>query len=111
MASFTLDDIRKAADAKYGSTDIQVDDTTTVVLRNPLRLSKDERAELSALQNGLDDDGDDAVDQAEILQGTLRLVATNKKDVEKLLKAAGDDLAVLAQIVESYGKGVQVGEA
>lgn len=35
MASYSLDDIRAAADAKYGSTDIALNEKTTVHLLNP----------------------------------------------------------------------------
>ena len=110
MAQFSLDDIRAAADAKYGSTDIQVDEKTTVSLLNPLRLSKEKRDELSSLQNKLDSEDED-VDQEQVLADAIRLVADNDKKVDVLLKAVGGDLALLAQIFETYGKGAQVGEA
>ncbi|MFE4451419.1 phage tail assembly protein [Streptomyces sp. NPDC056796] len=109
MATFSLDDIRAAADAKYGSTDIQLDEKTLVVLRNPLRLSKAERDELSELQGLLDGDGD--VDQSEVLSNALRLVAKDKKIAEKLIGQVGDDLALLAQLFSTYSKGTQAGEA
>ncbi|MET8111180.1 phage tail assembly protein [Streptomyces prasinus] len=110
MASYTLDDIRTAADAKYSSTDITVDEKTTVHLLNPLRLSKEKRAELVALQDRLDSD-DKGVDQQEVLAEAIRLVADHPKKADVLLSAVGDDLALLAQIFETYGKGAQVGEA
>ncbi|MFE9924266.1 phage tail assembly protein [Streptomyces sp. NPDC005774] len=110
MASYTLDDIRTAADAKYSSTDIAVDEKTTVHLLNPLRLPKEKRAELVGLQDKLDSDEKD-VDQGEILAEAIRLVADHPKKADALLSAVGDDLAVLAQIFETYGKGAQVGEA
>lgn len=107
MATFSLDDIRAAADAKYGSTDIQLDEKTTVVLRNPLRLSKAERDELAKLQGSLDGDSD----QSEVLGNALRLVAKDKKIAEKLIDTVGDDLALLAQLFATYSKGTQAGEA
>ncbi|MFE7463105.1 phage tail assembly protein [Streptomyces sp. NPDC057499] len=109
MATFTLDDIRSAADAKYGSTDIKVDDKTTVVLRNPLRLAKAERDELAGLQDKLD--GDDGVDQGEVLADAIRLVAKDKKAAETLVDQVAGDLALLASIFETYTKGTQAGEA
>ncbi|MBQ0949246.1 MULTISPECIES: phage tail assembly protein [unclassified Streptomyces] len=108
MASFTLDNIRAAADAKYGSTDIEVDEKTTVHLLNPLRLPKEKRDQLVALQDKMDDDG---ADQEKVISDALRLVADHPKKAEALLTAVGGDLAVLAQIFETYGKGSQVGEA
>lgn len=109
MASFTLDDIRSAADAKYSSTDITVDERTTVHLLNPLRLPKEKRDQLGELQNQLDAEGD--VDQEALLADAIRLVADHPKKADILLKAVGGDLALLAEIFETYGKGAQVGEA
>lgn len=110
MASYTLDDIRAAADAKYGSTDIELDEKTTVHLLNPLRLPKDKRAELMRIQDVLDKDGSD-VDQEEALTNALRLVADHPKKADALIKAVDGDLAVLASIFETYVKGTQAGEA
>ncbi|MDX3525075.1 phage tail assembly protein [Streptomyces sp. ID05-39B] len=110
MAQFSLDDIRAAADAKYSSTDIEVDEKTTVHLLNPLRLPKEKREKLMHLQDELDAEGSD-VDQEQLLADAIRLVADHPKKAEILLSAVGDDLAVLAQIFETYGKGAQVGEA
>ncbi|MEU8133236.1 phage tail assembly protein [Streptodolium elevatio] len=110
MATFTLDAIRQAADAKYGSTDIDLGDGTTVILRNPLRLSKEERTELASLQDNLDTE-DEGVDQADVLADAIRLVAKDKRPVEKLIKLIDGDLALLAQVFESYSAGTQVGEA
>lgn len=111
MAQFTLDDIRSAAELKYGSTDIVVGDTT-IRLLNPLRLSKAKRDELTALQKSAGEGEDGAeVDQVEMLRDSLRLVAESPEKVEVLIDAVGDDLAVLAQVFASYGEGTQVGEA
>ncbi|QAY15676.1 tail assembly chaperone [Streptomyces phage TinaBelcher] len=108
MASYTLDDIRSAADAKYGSTDIALDEKTTVHLLNPLRLPKEKRARLVALQDEMDAEGNE-VDQEELLSEAIRLVADHPKKADSLLSAVGGDLAVLAQIFETYGKGTQAG--
>ncbi|MGW1040042.1 phage tail assembly protein [Streptomyces sp. NPDC002547] len=108
MASFSLDDIRAAADAKYGSTDIEVDEKTTVHLLNPLRLPKEKRDKLATLQDEMDKDGSD---QEQVIADAIRLVADHPKKAEALLAAVNGDLAVLAQIFETYGKGAQVGEA
>jgi hypothetical protein len=110
LASYTLDQLRQAADAKYGSTDIAISDTTTVHLLNPLRLTREKRSELAALQGRLDDDAED-VDQEDVLADAIRLVADHPKKADALLKAVGGDLAVLAEIFETYGRGTQAGEA
>lgn len=107
MASYTLDDIRAAAEAKYGATEINFGDDVCRLL-NPLRLAKEKRAQLLAIQDQLD--GEDA-DQEEVLGQAIRLVAESQPAANKLLKAVGSDLAILAEIFETYGKGTQVGEA
>ncbi|WP_406192354.1 phage tail assembly protein [Streptomyces griseus] len=108
MASFSLDDIRAAADAKYGSTDIQLDEKTTVHLLNPLRLPKAKRDELTTIQDRMDADG---ADQEDLLAEAIVLIADHPKKGEALIKAVAGDLAVLAQIFETYSEGTQAGEA
>lgn len=108
MASFTLDDIRTASEAKYGSTDIDLPDGTKVRLLNALRLSSDDRASLKGMQARLDqDDADEAV----ILADAIRTVADTEVGARKLLEAVGDDLATLATIFEKYSEGSSLGEA
>jgi hypothetical protein len=107
MASFSLDQIREAAEAKYGSTDISLGDSV-VRLLNPLRLPKTKRDALTKLQDNLEKDGSD---QEQILSDAIVLVAETEAKGKALLKAVGGDLAVLAEIFETYGKGTQVGEA
>ena len=111
--SFTLDNIREAAEAKYGATEIEVG-SRTVRLLNPLRLSKAKRNELMALQGKLDaeaTDGEEPVDQEELLSGAIRLVCETSGQADCLLDEINGDLAVLAQVFETYGKGTQLGEA
>ncbi|MGA5019249.1 phage tail assembly protein [Streptomyces griseoincarnatus] len=107
MASFSLDDIRAAAERKYGSTDITIGEDV-VRLLNPLRLSKARRDALLALQ---DEMGKDDADQAELLSQAIRTIAESEKAADKLLEAVGGDLAILAEIFGHYGESTQVGEA
>lgn len=109
MPAFTLDDIREAADQQYGSTDIAVGDTP-VKLLNVLRLSKEKRAEFTAVQKRLTSD-DNVEDQADILADAIRVLAETKAQATTLLDAVGDDLALLAQIFKSYSEGTSAGEA
>ncbi|MEU0739259.1 phage tail assembly protein [Streptomyces sp. NPDC006134] len=106
MASYTLDDIRKAAEARYGSTDIEVGGTV-VRLLNPLRLPKARREELTTLQDRINEGGD----QEQLFAKAIRLVAQNETAADALLAEIGEDLAVLAQVFEVYGEATQVGEA
>lgn len=107
--TYSLDDIRNAAEAKYGSTDID-----GVRLLNPLRLPKTKRDQLRELQDVMSaetPEGEEPADQAEYMRDMLRLVAENPLAVERLIEAIGDDLAVLATVLETYTKGTQAGEA
>lgn len=106
-APITLDSIRAAAEAKYGALEIELDANTTVRMVNPLRLPKARRDELTALQSSANEGGDTDT----ILIESVRLVAETPAQANKLLKAVGDDLAVLAEIFERYAAGAQLGEA
>lgn len=108
MTPITLDDIRTAAHARYGSTDIAIDATRTVRLLNPLRLTKTRRGELADLQKRLS--AEDA-DQEKAISDMIRCVADSRAGGDALIKAAAGDLAVLATIIERYSEGTQVGEA
>lgn len=103
MATFTLDDIRAAADKKYGHTEIG-----DVVLLNPLRLPKAKRDELISLQDKL---GEDDADQEKLLADAIRLVAQNEKKADELLDEISEDLAMLVTVFEKYSGESQVGEA
>ncbi|MER8116273.1 phage tail assembly protein [Streptomyces sp. NPDC094031] len=107
MASYALDDIRAAAERKYGSTDITFGDDT-VRLLNPLRLSKTRREALAKLQEEM---GRDDVDQADALADAIRTIAESDQAAEKLLTAVDMDLAILAEIFGHYGESTQAGEA
>lgn len=107
MSKVTLDSIRSAAEAKYGSTDIEIGDAT-VVLTNALRLSKERRNKLMSLQEDMKADG---ADQTELLREAIRTVCLHGETAELLLSEVGDDLAVLSLIFEQYGEGTQAGEA
>lgn len=102
-----LDDIRAAAEAKYGSFDIEVGERT-VRLLNPLRLPKTKRDAMVRLQEEAKEDG---TDQMAVMADMVRLAAENSVGAELLLEAVGDDLTVLAEIFAEYGKRTRVGEA
>jgi hypothetical protein len=106
--SFSLDDIRAAAEAKYGSTEIDLPDGTVVSLVNPLRLPKLKRDALSAIGERLE--GED-VDQAEVFADAIRIAASNAVAAEKLIELCSGDLAILSEVFAAYTSGVQVGEA
>jgi len=124
MATFSLDQIKAAADAKYGSLDIPLSDKAGDVVRllNPLRMSEAQRAELRTIQDKLNDisaaaEGDeepseDAVkEQTDLIAEMLLAVAENKVAGKKLLDALGGDLAMTMVVFEQYTEGTQAGEA
>lgn len=116
MASFTLQDIVDAAERQFGSTEIQIDENTTVTLVNVVRLPREKRQRLIQLQKELDGEGKTEeelaeVDQVPLLEESLRLVAKTEAEGDKLIAALGGDLALLASTFSFYGKETEVGEA
>lgn len=123
MATFSLDDIRAAADAKYGSLDIPLSEKQGDVVRllNPLRMSEDQRKELQRIQDKLNEAGDksdseeaseDAIaEQTALINEMLLAVAENKQAGQKLIDALNGDLAMTMVVFEKYTEGTQLGEA
>lgn len=109
----TLDSIRQAADAKYGSFDIDLGDGNVTRLLNPLRLPEEQRADLKAVQRDLSasNESEEDVDQVELFERAIRVVAETKGQADRLLKLVNRDLAILAEIFTGYGENTQVGEA
>lgn len=105
--TFTLDDIRAAAEKKYGATEIDLG-TRVVSLVNALRLPKGRRDELLKLQDRLQEEG---ADQEELVKEAILLVAATEGEGKALLKAVGDDLAVLMEIFQNYAGETELGEA
>ena len=108
MAGMQLDDIRRAADEKYGPYVIEGVEGGPVTLLNPIRLSKEKRANLTGLQRVQEDP---AADHDRLLRDMVRIVAESTSDAERLLEEIGDDNAVLAELLNAYGRAVQPGEA
>lgn len=102
-----LSDIKAAAEAKYGSLNIDTGDGI-ITLRNVLRLSKEERASLTSLQESMKEEG---ADQEGALDEILKLVAQTEGQGKKLIALLGDDLAAKMELFEKYGDQTQVGEA
>lgn len=109
---FTLDDIRTAAEKKYGDVEITCSTGEVCVMRNALRLEPEERKTLADLQDMMGNDSDDAVemDQAKILAEVIILIAKGDSG-HQLVKDANGDLTILSEILSAYREGTQVGEA
>lgn len=129
MPNYTLEDLHRATEKKYGHTSF---DDLGVVLLNPLRLSKEKRAELKKAQEDWQkaqeaqekaradyeagkrktapqNDEEDAV--LKHLAHIIRIVAETEAQAEKLLDYADGDLAVLSTVVEMWTDGTSPGEA
>lgn len=105
MASVTLASLQLATEAKYGSFDIELSNGQILKLRNPLRMADDERAQFQELAST---EGGDPKDQFVTM---ITLAADDKDLANKFIGLVGDDVALLATVVEQYTDGVKVGEA
>lgn len=110
MSNFKLDDIKAAAEAKYGSTTIEIAEGDSVKLLNPLRMTEAKRTALVAASKRLQDEGEDA-NQSAAFDEIFMLIAENEIAAQKLIDALGDDLAMKAVVFEMYQEGTQAGEA
>lgn len=113
MSTISLDSIRQAADAKYGSYDIELPDGTVAKLLNPMRLSETARKALMSIGTDLTETSDDdsETSQVEVFERVITLVCETPAQAKKLLAAVNHDLAMLAEIFSGYGSGTQMGEA
>lgn len=103
-SEITLDFIRDAAEKKYGSRVVPLGDGKTVTLRNPLRLSSEEREQLGKLEMN------DGADPLAYFKEAFTLVSS-KKEAEELAKVLGDDAALYMVLFEEYMGSVELGEA
>lgn len=111
MSTFTLADIKAAAERKYGSTTIPLPDRE-LVLRNSLSLSDAEYVELTAVQERFDATAESEMPisaMRELLVRTLELWAGGP--VDDLVDALGGDLAQLTELMVTHAAGTQMGEA
>lgn len=106
----TLDSIRASIEEKYAAFEIE---DIGLSLTNPLRLPKADRAELLKFDERLDE-VDDPNEQIALMGDLISLVAKDKVAARAFLKSLqGDDDAdvILLEVVQSYMKAQQVGEA
>ena len=107
MSNFTLDDFRAAADKKYGSLTIALPDGSEVELLNVIRLPKAKRDALRDIQETSTED----LDEDAMLKQTISLVCKSEAQANRLFEQVGDDLAVLASILEAYQEKSDLGNA
>jgi len=104
----SLQSIRDAAEAKYGSLDIPLTDDYTVRLLNPLKLDKTNRDALVDLQEEMDAE---KADHEALLSKAIELVAATPEQARRLLEEIGGDVTILMEVFKEYSEGTQVGEA
>lgn len=115
--TLTLDDIRAAAEAKFGATEIPLGDGAVCRLLSPVRMSKAKRAALVELTKSKGDEDDETAvdDTEETLVGVIKLAAETEEQANRLLAfltIEGEiDLGMASVVVESFLKAQQVGEA
>jgi len=115
--TLTLDDIRASVGKKYASTDIEFGGSAELVLRNPLRLPKEDRKALMGLQDDFDSkEGEDELDAPKAaMQKAILIAAADKAIAKEFLKVAaeveGDELPILTEVFSTYMGEGQAGEA
>lgn len=122
MSTFSLDQIREAAEQKYGATVIELGDGQEARLLNPIRLSSDKRKALMKVQSQIeslqtdeevsDEAASELADkQLALLADAIRAVAETPFQAELLLDKVGSDGAMLITVFELYNKAEAPGEA
>lgn len=112
MPSISLDEIRADIVKKYEPYLVAFDGGQ-LVMRQAMRLSSPERAELKSLMElvSADDVDEDVV--MDLLGKVVVRVAENRQTAHAFLLSLGEDerLVVLSELVNRYAEATQVGEA
>lgn len=110
----TLDDIRAAAERKYGDYEIDLGDRT-LLLRHALRLPEKQRDQLleliTSVKSAQDTEDPDVTSMLTLICDALRLLASRTEDADVLIGLIGDDLTMLMEIFEGYLSVAMPGEA
>lgn len=108
MATFTLDDLKTAAEKKYAPTVIQ-NGKDEYVLPNLLQVDSARRKKVLGLIEDLDKT-EDMDEQLGVINEMLTILTEDGRG-EELLALLGDNTALLMELFESWMEGAQVGEA
>lgn len=107
--AITLENIRKAADKKFAPVEFDLGDGKAPVrLKNPIRLDKKVRDQVTGLRETL---GEEGADVEKVVSDVLTKVAESASEGKRLVAAADGDTAVLLQILNSWMEGEGTGEA
>lgn len=101
-------DIAKAADKKYSPLELDLPDESKVVMRLPLRLSREER---KAISKAFDIKDEEEKDMLDIYTEVFRIVIEDEKSADKLLDLLGEDLALYQELFAEFAERMQPGEA
>ena len=103
-----FNDLAKAADKKDAPLELDLPDETKVVLRLPLRLSREER---KAITRAFDVKDEEEKDMLDIYTDVFRIVIEEKEAADKLLDLMGEDLAMYQELFAEFAERMQPGEA
>lgn len=106
--SYSLTDLRNDLDREFAPVEIAVG-KDKVVLRNMMRLGKDERQAVQDSIGQLQDNPDMPVDDILGLVNAVFLAVADKGSV--LVDAIGDDLTLAMKILTAWTEATQPGEA
>jgi len=111
--TFTIQDIRDAADRKYKGLRVDLGDGRVVEFRNILRLDDAARARFEEAQNAFDADREDigAGDMINVIKSNLLVVADNEAMAQQVFDMLGNDLVLFYELMESWKEQTQLGEA
>lgn len=103
-----FNDLAKAADKKYAPLELDLPDESKVILRLPLRLSREER---KAITRAFDVKDEEEKDMLDIYTDVFRIVIEEKEAADKLLDLMGEDLAMYQELFAEFAERMQPGEA
>lgn len=106
--SYSLTDLRADLDREFAPVEIAVG-KDKVVLRNMMRLGKEERQSVQDSISKLQDDPDMPVESILGLVNAVFLAVADKGPV--LIEAIGDDLTLAMKILTAWTEATQPGEA
>lgn len=115
MSSYSLADIQRAADEKYGNTIIALADGETATLLNPMRVNKDKRVRLTRIfrSEGIVErlENEPDLDVFDLQREAIQLACKSEHDFAKLQAEVGDDPGVWSIIFAEYNGVSELGEA
>lgn len=102
--TLSLDTIREAAERKYGSVDLDLGDGNTVSLKNPLRMTKEERNRFQDVLSKYDVEDEEEQKDSDPIDLFVEAfeVAGGPGTAEKLRNVFGEDAALYASLFEAY---------